>query len=210
MICPLCLNIKIQHYHQDNKRDYWHCDCCDLVFVKPEQFISSQQEKAIYDAHENNANDAGYRKFLSKLTLPLVERLSKGMTGLDFGSGPGPTLSVMLKEQGFIVEDYDIFYSNNSKLLKQYYDFISCTEVVEHLHYPHNELTLLTNRLKPKGIFGIMTKRLIDKTRFKTWHYKNDPTHVCFYSDKTFEYIADFWKFNLEFIQSDTVILTKL
>ncbi|VAW11480.1 Putative methyltransferase associated with DUF414, partial [hydrothermal vent metagenome] len=166
-------------------------------------------EKAIYDSHENNSDDIGYRKFLSKLSIPLVDKLSDGMKGLDFGCGPGPTLSVMLEEQGFTVEDYDIFYANKVKLLKREYDFITCTEVVEHLHHPHKELTLLSKLLKPKGFFGIMTKRVINKERFKTWHYKNDPTHVCFYSDQTFEYIADYWNYELEFIQSDVVILTK-
>lgn len=209
MICPLCSNKNYDHYHQDKQRNYWQCSDCSLVFVKSNEYISEGEEKAIYDTHQNNANDGGYRKFLCKLTVPLVEKLSKGMKGLDFGCGPGPTLSVMLEEQGFSVENYDIFYANEPKMFKQKYDFITCTEVIEHLHHPDKEITQLTEILKPKGILGIMTKRVINKERFKTWHYKNDSTHVCFYSDKTFEYIADFWKCDLEFVQSDVVILTK-
>jgi hypothetical protein len=209
MTCPLCLNINSEYYLHDKQRDYWQCNQCDLVFVKPNQYLSVIEEKAIYDTHQNNSNDPGYRKFLSKLSIPLVEKLSKGMLGLDFGSGPGPTLSIMLGELGFKVENYDIFYANNSKLLKQRYNFITCTEVIEHLHHPHRELTQISKLLDAKGMLGIMTKRVINKERFKTWHYKNDPTHVCFYSDKTFEFIAENWKYDLEFIQSDVVILTK-
>jgi len=210
MICPLCLNKNIDDYHQDRHRDFCQCSHCRLVFVKPEQYISITEEKATYDSHENCSIDYGYRKFLNKLALPLILRLSKGMQGLDFGSGPGPTLSVMFEEQGFEVKNYDIFYANEPELLQQKYDFITCTEVIEHLHQPHKELTSLTKLLEPKGMFGIMTKRVIDKDRFRTWHYKNDLTHVCFYSDQTFEYIAEYWQYQLEFIHTDTVLLTKL
>jgi hypothetical protein len=31
---------------------------------------------------------------------------------------------------------------------------------------------------------------VIDAQRFAHWHYKNDLTHVCFYSAETFDYIA--------------------
>lgn len=209
MNCPLCLNKNIEHYHRDKQRDYWQCGLCDLVFVNPEQFISTQQEKSIYDQHQNNPDDIGYRKFLNKLLIPLVNQLSKEAKGLDFGSGPGPTVSVMLAELGYGVENYDIFYANNPELLKRKYDFITCTEVIEHLHNPHQVLTMLTGLLKIGGYLGIMTKRVIDKTSFATWHYKNDPTHVCFYSDKTFEYIAQYWGYELEKVNSDTIILSK-
>ena len=209
MTCPLCLKKYIEHYHQDKFRDYWQCNCCQLVFVKPDQFLSQVDEKSIYDQHQNNPDDLGYRKFLNKLLLPFTKKLKKGEKGLDFGSGPGATLSVMLGEEGFSVEDYDIFYANKPELLKKAYDFITCTEVIEHLHNPHQELSLLSALLKPKGHLGIMTKRVIDKTKFSTWHYKNDLSHVCFYSVETFEYMAKLWDYDLEIVNSDTIILTK-
>lgn len=207
MNCPLCLNKNIQHYHQDKQRDYWQCGHCDLVFVKPEQFLSLQQEKSIYDQHQNNPDDLGYRKFLNKLLVPLVKQLTKEAKGLDFGSGPGPTVSVMLAELGYDVENYDIFYANNPELLKRKYDFITCTEVIEHLHNPHKELAMLRGLLNKGGYLGIMTKRVIDKNSFAKWHYKNDPTHVCFYSDKTFEYLAKNLNYDLQIINSDSIIL---
>lgn len=209
MTCPLCLNNNIEHYLSDKFRDYWQCASCQLVFVKPEQFLPIGYEKSIYDKHQNNPDDLGYRKFLNKLLIPLTQKIIKRAKGLDFGSGPGATISVMLKEQGFHMHDYDIFYANNPELLTQKYDFITCTEVIEHLHNPHQEITMLSKLLKQNGHLGIMTKRVIDKNRFSTWHYKNDLTHVCFYSDDAFEYIAKQWGFDLEVINSDTVILQK-
>jgi len=67
MTCPLCLNKNIEHYHRDEQRDYWQCQRCDLVFVAPEQYISVQQEKLIYNQHQNSSDYFGYRKFLNKL-----------------------------------------------------------------------------------------------------------------------------------------------
>jgi 2-polyprenyl-3-methyl-5-hydroxy-6-metoxy-1,4-benzoquinol methylase len=210
MTCPLCLNKNIEHYYQDKIRDYWQCQCCQLVYVKPEQYISTEQEKKIYDLHQNNSEDDGYRNFLDKLLVPLEQYLKRGMIGLDFGCGPSASISDMFAERGFQMKNYDIFYANNPKILKNKYDFITCTEVIEHLHHPHQELTLLSNLLNNNGHLGIMTKRVIDKNRFANWHYKNDQTHVCFYSEVTFEYIAKYWKFNLHIINSDSVILQKL
>ncbi len=209
MTCPLCLNKTIDFYHQDNQRDYWQCVQCKLVFVKPEFQLNSQQEKCIYDLHQNNPNDLGYRTFLNKLLIPLQKKLPKDAKGLDFGSGPGPAISVIMKEQGINVENYDIYYDNRPKLLKRVYDFITCTEVVEHLYNPHEVFSQLTAMLKPSGLLGIMTKRVINKEKFRNWHYKNDPTHVGFYSDETFEFIAEQWNFKLEFVSEDTLILEK-
>ncbi|MBL4660732.1 MAG: class I SAM-dependent methyltransferase [Alcanivoracaceae bacterium] len=206
MTCPLCLNNDFQHYHQDKIRDYWQCAVCLLVFVKPEQYVTAQQEKAVYDQHQNSPDDRGYRQFLNKLLIPLTQRLKSNAIGLDFGSGPGPTISIMLKEQGFAVYNYDVYYANNSECLTVDYDFITCTEVLEHLHHPHKEISMLTKMLKKDAYLGIMTKRVIDKDRFKNWHYKNDLTHVCFYSIATFEYIAEYWCLTLDVINSDTVI----
>lgn len=209
MSCPLCLKSNIKHYHQDKLRDYWHCQYCQLVFVKSEDRLNSQAEKAIYDLHENSADDMGYQTFLNKLLIPLSKKLKPGAIGLDFGSGPGPTISLLMANKGFEVVNFDLYYANNPEVFKQQYDFVTCTEVIEHLYNPHEEINMLCKALKKCGILGIMTKRLINHDKFTSWHYKNDPTHVCFYSDATFEYIAQYWGFELEIINSDTVILKK-
>ncbi|WP_251358152.1 class I SAM-dependent methyltransferase [Kangiella sp. TOML190] len=213
MTCPLCHEQSIHFYHQDNQRNYWQCGRCELVFVKPQEWLSFEQEKAIYDLHQNDADDLGYRRFLNKLVEPLAQRLAPDAEGLDFGCGPGPTLSTMFAELGFIVEDYDPLYFDKPELLQQQYDFICATEVIEHLHDPHNQLNLLLKMLKPKGKLGIMTKRVIDQQAFARWHYKNDMTHIAFYSKTTFEYICKHLykdaELKLEIINSDTLILSK-
>lgn len=175
----------------------------------PHQFLSDQDEKSIYDTHENSAEDLGYRRFLDRLFLPLSQCLLPQSCGLDFGSGPGPTLSVMFEEAGHSMKLYDLFYAPDTRVLQQQYDFISASEVVEHLHHPRRELERLWSCLKPNGVLGIMTKRVIDQAAFSHWHYKSDLTHVCFFSIETFEWLANHWQAALTISGNDVVLLTK-
>jgi hypothetical protein len=85
-----------------NPRQYLHCCRCDLVWLHPDQLPSTVAERRHYDTHENSPDDPGYRAFLNRLAAPLLAQLPSGqpLSGLDFGCGPGPTLSVMLREAG--------------------------------------------------------------------------------------------------------------
>lgn len=207
--CPLCRSIQIHVFHQDARRDYWRCQRCLLVFVSADQRLSSVQEKAQYDLHNNDPCDAGYRTFLARLVQPLQQRLKPNMTGLDYGCGPGPALSLMMAESGWSVRNYDIFYDDDKSLLAMPYDFITATEVLEHVFEPSVVLPLLWGLLAKGGYLALMTKLVIDEQAFARWHYKNDLTHVCFYSKPTFEYIAKELSASLEFIDKDVIFLQK-
>ena len=74
--CPLCMAVEITAYFSDSDRSYLCCSTCGLVFVPPDEYVSRCAEKAEYELHHNDIDDLGYRKFLSRLMSPLVERLS--------------------------------------------------------------------------------------------------------------------------------------
>lgn len=207
LICPSCQTSEGRPFHQDS-REYFRCPVCYLVFVLPYQFLTLKEEKAVYDLHQNAVDDPRYRRFLGRLFVPLSQRLAPNSCGLDFGSGPEPTLSVMFKEAGYSMEIYDPFYAPEIKPLQSQYDFITASEVVEHLHHPRRELDRLWSCLKPNGLLGIMTKRVIDQEAFSRWHYKNDPTHVCFFSIETFRWLANHWCATLTVPESDVVLFT--
>ncbi len=207
--CPLCKKKDIKTFHQDQRRTFFVCQYCRLVFVSPTQYLSEDDEKSAYDHHQNSPADSNYRKFLSRLFYPLQDRLASNCHGLDFGAGPGPTLSVMFEEIGHTVALYDHFYAHDPVVLQQSYDFITATEVVEHLHDPATVLPQLWTLLKPGGHLGLMTKLVRDQHAFATWHYKNDLTHVCFFSKFTFEWLADQWHAELEFFHNDVMIFRK-
>lgn len=208
-LCPLCHCKETTAYFTDNVRDYLQCSRCSLVFVHPEQRLDARQEKAFYDLHENNPEDMGYRQFLSRVCSPLVERLSPQSQGLDFGCGPGPTLSVMLEEAGHKVALYDIFFHPDKESLQHTYDFMTATEVIEHLHDPHQVWQQWLNLVKPNGWIGLMTKMVKNVEAFAGWHYKNDLTHVVFFSRETFQFLAERDKLELEFIGNDVILLRK-
>jgi len=208
-LCPLCRTGGGTPFHQD-KRAYFRCAICQLVFVLPHQFLSPEAEKALYDLHENSPDDSGYRRFLGRLAGPVSQRLAPGSYGLDFGSGPGPTLSVMLEELGHSMTIFDVIYAPDHEALQKEYDFITASEVVEHLHHPRQELERLWTCLKPGGLLGIMTKRVIDQEAFSRWHYKNDLTHVCFFSLETFQWLAAHWDAKLTVPGDDVVLLRKM
>lgn len=182
---------------------------CDLVYVPPAYHLPARAEKAEYDLHQNSPQDTGYRRFLSRIFKPMRARLAPASHGLDFGCGPGPTLSVMFEEAGHDMTLYDPFYAPDAAALQQQYDFITASEVVEHLRRPQRELDRLWACLRGGGTLGIMTKLVLDRTAFSRWHYKNDLTHVCFWSRATFAWLAVRWRAKLHFAYKDVVLLHK-
>jgi 2-polyprenyl-3-methyl-5-hydroxy-6-metoxy-1,4-benzoquinol methylase len=171
--------------------------------------LTADAEKAHYDLHENSPDDPAYRRFLGRLCDPMLARLQPGCSGLDFGAGPGPTLSVMFAEAGHEMAIFDKFYAPDEPVWTRQYDFISATEVVEHLHQPGQVLDRLWVALLPAGLLGIMTKQVRNRDAFASWHYKNDPTHICFFSRATFEWLAQQWGTHAEFIGADVVLFVK-
>lgn len=212
-VCPLCAG-SCNDYLQDKKRIYLHCDNCDLIHVPKVYHLNAKEEKAEYDKHENDPQDKGYRNFLSRIYEPVISYLdprNSKVKGLDFGCGPGPTLSVMFEEAGYDVALYDHYYFPNKTVLECRYDFITASEVVEHLSKPREELFRLWDCLNEDGILAIMTKRHNGNCAdFSSWHYKNDPSHICYYSEKTFLYLGGILGAEIEFVGDDVCLLKKV
>lgn len=174
--------------------------------MDPNHRLPKNEEKKRYDLHENDPADPRYREFLRQIFEPMAEKLSPGLHGLDYGSGPGPTLHLMFEEAGFKMNIYDPFYQPDSTVLAQSYDFIVTTETAEHFFHPAEEYDRLWKLLHPGGMLGVMTKQLRDPSTFHSWHYRKDDTHVVFYQIKTFEWLSKKYDAILEVI-SDRVIL---
>lgn len=170
--------------------DYWRCHGCEATFVDPSQLPERAVEHAEYRLHHNDVQDMGYRGFLARLASPLLERLPPGLSGLDYGCGPGPALAAMLTEAGHRMAVYDPLFFDHRHVLDETYDFVTCSEVVEHFHRPDEEFARLDKLLKPGGWLAVMTAFQTDDAAFAGWHYRRDRTHVVFYRPATFRVIA--------------------
>ncbi|MGF1785407.1 class I SAM-dependent methyltransferase [Photobacterium swingsii] len=208
--CPLCDCVAVTAFFKDRLRPYYHCSQCTLIFAAPSFQLSAEQEKKVYQQHQNNPLDQGYRHFLNRLAAPLMAKLpAPPLYGLDFGSGPGPTLSVMLSEMGYNMTIYDPYFAYEPSVLRQEYDFVTCTEAIEHFNTPAKEWGQLVNLVKAGGWLGIMTKLAPNTDDFAHWYYKNDPTHVSFFSRETFRYLARRDGLEVEFVGNDVILLRK-
>lgn len=188
---------------------YHRCGYCQATLMAPEHWPDSERERAVYLLHDNDPDDPGYRTFLSRLAVPLSERLETGMSGLDFGCGPGPALARILEEAGMRVSLYDPWFAPDRSVLEHRYDFITCTEVVEHLQRPALVFRDLDNLLKPGGVLAVMTCFQTDDSRFANWHYRRDPTHIVFYREETLAVIAGQRHWSVDIPCKDVVFFRK-
>ena len=209
MICNLCRSDAVSSFETFDSKTYWSCNICGCKYLDKAYFISASEEEQRYLEHNNDIQDKEYRVFLSKLFDPLKEKLFHGSHGLDFGCGTGPALADMLTQEGFRVSLYDPFFYPYQDALSKQYDFITCTETVEHFHDPFKEFNTLNDLLKPGGWLGVMTSFLTSDEMFENWHYRRDPTHVTFYCEKTFEVIASQRNWTCEIKSKDVVLLQK-
>jgi len=207
--CPVCHAEQPRPFMEVEGRAYWRCWTCEATFLEPAQRLERDEEFSHYRQHENDPDDPCYRRFLAKLADPLMEKLKAGMTGLDFGCGPGPALAAMLDEAGVEMALYDPFFHPENAALQRSYDVITLSEVAEHLFDPAATFEQLDSLLKPGGWLGVMTCFQTDDDRFATWHYRRDPTHVVFYRSATWQVVAEQRGWSCEIPLKDVALMQK-
>jgi SAM-dependent methyltransferase len=207
--CPLCRSDAVRAFATVQGRGYLECDRCGLAHLAAAHWLGPEAERAHYLTHENDPADPGYRAFLARLADPLAERLPPGAEGLDYGAGPGPTLSLMLEERGFPTEIYDPLFAPDPAPLRRGYDFVTCTETAEHFFDPAGEFHRLDRLLRPGGWLAVMTEMVPEERPFEQWRYARDPTHVCFYRRRTMEWIAARFAWSAAYPHRDVVLFRK-
>lgn len=188
---------------------YVRCPGCDLISLDPSRRPLPLDEVVRYTSHHNSADDEGYRRFLCRLSDPVRARLDLGAEGLDFGCGPSPVLADMLTQAGYPTVGYDPVFRPNVELLARRYDFVVCSEVVEHFHHPAADFAVLGGLLAAGGgLLGIMTRFHRPEVPFEAWWYRRDPTHVCFYSETTMLWIATHHGWSVEVPEADIALFS--
>lgn len=195
--CSLCRSPAVAGFAAVHGRRYGTCTACGLIQMAREDQLTPAAELAHYRTHRNDPADPGYRTFLDRLCAPLVQQLTAGAEGLDYGSGPGAALPEMLRRRGFSVRLYDPYFAPDATARAHRYDFITCTETAEHFTDPAGEFERLDRMLKPGGWLAVMTEVYRGHRPFGEWRYARDPTHVCFYRPETMEWIAERFGFRM-------------
>lgn len=206
--CPLCGAVTGAPW-RETTGVYRHCPRCDLVSRDPTTWLDADAERAYYGTHDNRMDDPGYRRFLVQLAEPLMARLPPSCRGLDYGCGAAPALAAMLTAAGFPTVGYDPFFAPDESRLDAQYDFVTCTEVIEHMHDPLGDLARIDALLRPAGWVGLMTELRPPMTDFARWHYHRDPTHVGFHSEASLRWIAARFGWQMKSASRRVILLHK-
>ncbi len=207
VFCPLCLakGHFLEAVQGPDKREYRRCTNCKLIYTATKQQLSKTQEKKHVELHKNGIDNVNYVKYLNKAIEPALVYLNKDMKGLDYGSGPEPTLYKILTQMEFNCDKYDPIYA--PKELTETFDYVFATECFEHFFLPAKELKQLKNIIKEDGYLIVMTDQYVDVPQFKTWAFAKDPTNVSFYHKQSFEFICKKYGFKIVFNDNDTIII---
>lgn len=203
--CRLCEEIASKTAKDPLGRQVYSCSECGYVFISQQDILPDHEEESRYLEHENSISDAGYVAFLSRLLEPMSSFLKYDDLVLDYGSGPEPVLAQLLRHRGFDAFTYDPFFS--PVLHEAVYDGVTATESFEHFFNPKEEIETIVSLLSPGGVLGVMTLRYDERTDFQDWHYMRDPTHIGFFSNKTFRWIEGVYSLELIYDDGERVII---
>ena len=206
--CLLCKS-NTNLFFEDKNKKYYKCDNCLSIMLDPSNHVTDEEEKERYETHNNDINDIRYQNFVSPIVESVRNNYNTNHLGLDYGAGTGPVITSILEKEGYNIKLYDPYFHYYPENLCEKYDYIICSEVIEHFYHPYDEFAKLSNILKEKGSIICMTSIYDDGIDFNNWTYKNDKTHVFFYHKKGLEWIKDKFKFSNIEINGKLVKLSK-
>jgi len=209
MNCLICGEKLTRLEHPKTKEPYFYCHICDSYSKDESLFPTRKEELEVYSNHQNSLDQEDYVAYLKDFVHQSILPFHKGYRLLEYGSGPTPVLSHILeKDYHFLVEKYDKHYEIEKEYLDLQYDVISSTEVLEHIHNPMPVFLEWISLLPVGGIISIMTLfHPKNPDDFFEWWYIRDKTHLLFFSEKTFEWIAKTLELQIVFTDHKRMIV---
>jgi hypothetical protein len=211
MICKICktetekiFDAKIMNKY---KIDYFYCQNCGFLQTEGPYWLTEAYKKPI------NISDTGYLQrniFLSKkVTILLFFFFDKNKKFLDYASGYGVFVRLM-RDIGFDFYWSDKYTQNifarafeYNDSIKNNIEAITCFEAFEHFVNPIEEIEKMLSI--SKNI--IFTTELLPQPIPKPedwWYYGLEHgQHISFYSQKTFNFIAN--KYSLNYSNSGSL-----
>lgn len=191
--CPLCSTGGNYFYQVMEKgRTFFLCPSCKLVFQSVESLPGADEERSRYELHRNDKEDEGYRNWLGSFIKSSVIPWYKNGDILDFGSGPRPVLTEILESKGYSVFSYDPFFAPLWPEQRAFSLILLC-EVLEHIHDPLKEFRRLGAVAADGAVLSLKTQFLpsLNPHDFKGWWYKEDTTHIRFYSPESLKALGE-------------------
>ena len=217
MQCILCGNNETKAVCVKNRKStkyFFRCPTCDFAFLDRTQLLDSSDEKERYLLHQNSESNFGYMDWLGTIvneTMSVIDL--KGKNILDYGCGHTPILPKILKDkepQISNIDYYDLYFFPDLNAQKKY-SCIFSIEVFEHFNDVYKEIKQAFSFLEDGGYFVLSTGFLPDENKFASWWYIQDATHISFFSEQTFKWLAE--KYSLKQVFSNgknLVIFQKL
>lgn len=201
--CPACTAAALSFEDVQLHCTTHRCTRCGLIFKDRSCFPTQAQELKKYREHNNSLENAGYvAMFEQFLDFALAHVPHRVRTALDYGSGPAPVLAQLLKRRGFETAIYDKYFAPDPLPESARFDLVTCTEVIEHVADPAAFLAQLKAHTEPGGTIALMTQfHDGSEALYRTWWYRRDPTHLCFFTPRTLQTLAA--SLGLEYIGDD-------
>jgi DNA-directed RNA polymerase subunit M/transcription elongation factor TFIIS len=186
MDCPLCQSALVT----EADKIYFICSNCGAYVKSDLYYLDAADEKSRYEEHLNDVADVRYQKFTSPISNYILKHYNETHLGLDYGSGTAPVITETLTKKGLRVIKFDPFFHPDPLYLTNRYHYIFSCEVFEHFFKPKEEIEKLLGLLHAGGRLIVMTHLYDPSKYFKTWYYRNDPTHVFIFTEKTIAYLT--------------------
>lgn len=195
MQCSLC-NCGTTFFIEYKDRSFYKCTHCGSILLDTSHYLEFNNEKERYDKHSDDIENEGYQQFVNPILEAVKLTFSETDHGLDYGCGKTAIIENLLKRKQYSIVGYDPIYFSNQEVLTTQYNYITCCEVAEHFYYPKHEFSKLSQLLLPDGKLFLKTYLFKDTIDFKSWWYKNDPTHVIFYTETAMKFIKKMYNFS--------------
>jgi hypothetical protein len=192
--------------------EYWKCTFCGFVSSKTHCEMSEEAWGQLNVAYHESYQHKGYNsddpRWVDRLhsqakvidDAARIGLINESGKWLDYACGDGQLSSILRKDFGRDLFNYDKFmpsqdgFLNQDGLIPRTFDFVITTSVFEHftqrLHYDEVE-----SLVAPTGVFGLHTLICESIPQDPNWFYLL-PVHCAFHTNKSMSILLEQWGYS--------------